>query len=54
MLANGGYDHQFFKIKALDELDAKETRWQDFLKDETQPQPEEFTLKDEEERERLL
>lgn len=54
MLGNGGYDHQFYNIKELDDLDTKEINWQNYLKDESNPKPEEFTLKDEERRDELI
>jgi hypothetical protein len=50
LLANGGYDHQFHDIGALDDLDKKETDWQNYLKEETGEKPDEFTLDDEERR----
>ena len=39
---------------ALDALDKKETEWQNYLKDESGERPPEFTLEDEEERDRLI
>ena len=61
-LANGGYEHQFFNIKKLDELEEKENNWNSYLDEkeiaeankadnqdeevELPPAPPEFTAKD--------
>lgn len=50
LFANGGYDHQFYDTKELDNLDKKETDWQNYLKEEVGTKPEEFTVEDEEQR----
>ena len=34
LVANGGYDHQFFENDKLDELEEKEQNYAEFLKDE--------------------
>jgi len=54
-MAGGGFDHQFFNTKALDALDAKETAWQNYLKEEgSKEKVDEFTIEDDEKREKLI
>jgi SWI/SNF-related matrix-associated actin-dependent regulator of chromatin subfamily A member 5 len=55
-IANGGYDHQFFNIERLDELDNKQLKFQEFQEDPSgfDKSPPEFTDKDEKEKQKLL
>lgn len=55
-IANGGYDHQFFNIERLDELEAKLINYQKYQKDpkKMKKAPPKFTKKDETEKEALL
>ena len=55
-IANGGYDHQFFEIDRLDELDEKLLKFKQYdesPEDFNEPPPE-FSEKDEEEKQKLL
>jgi SWI/SNF-related matrix-associated actin-dependent regulator of chromatin subfamily A member 5 len=55
-IANGGYDHQFFNIERLDELDNILLKYQEYQEtpDEFEKPPPEFTDKDESEKQKLL
>ena len=55
-LANGGYDHQFFNSKRLDELDKKLVDWKEYEEspEKFEEKPEEFTEQDEQEKLALL
>ena len=55
-LANGGYDHQFFNNKRLDELDKKLVDWKEYEEspEKFEEKPEEFTEQDEQEKLALL
>lgn len=56
MIANGGYDHQFFNSDRLDELDAKLIKHKEYQDepDKFSKEPEQFTEADEEEKQQLL
>ena len=56
ILANGGYDHQFFNNDRLDELDAKLIKHKEYQEepDKFSKPPSEFNEKDEEEKQKLL
>lgn len=58
---NGGYEHQFYPVEELDELDDKEKAWNEYLErvenekvSDSEEPPEEFTPEDEERRMKLL
>ena len=61
LVANGGYDHQFFDSNVLDKLEAKEIAWKEYCKrceeDPTEADkspPEQFSYIDAQELKKLL
>ncbi len=56
-LVNGGYEHQFFDIALLDDLEEKENAWNAYLDDKEEHEgtvPAEFTKADQELKDKLL